>query len=277
MADNPADADLIDLSHTTPLISYLQEIWVRREFAIVVPINDMRAQNMDTALGQLWHLMNPIMLISVYYVIFGVVLDTTRGVDNFLGFLVIGVLLFQLTQRVIQESAASIRRNEFLIRSIRFPRALLPISAVVGQTVAFLPSLLVLFIFVLATGETFSPRWLLLPLVLIAQASFGLGAAFIIARIGFAVGDVQQILPHLFRLLFYMSGVLFSVDAFITSTAMQRLFALNPMYDIITVARWSLMDLAVPKESIIGLVLWALVLPVVGLLYFRANEHRYGA
>jgi len=74
-----------------------------------------------------------------------------------------------------------------------------------------------------------------------------------------------------------MSGVLFSVDAFITSTAMQRLFALNPMYDIITVARWSLMDLAVPKESIIGLVLWALVLPVVGLLYFRANEHRYGA
>ncbi|HIG25025.1 MAG TPA: ABC transporter permease [Acidimicrobiia bacterium] len=277
MADNPADADLIELGTKTPLGPYLKEMWDRREFAIVVPANDIRAQNMDTFLGQLWHLLNPLMLIGVYYIIFGVVLKTSRGVENFLGFLVVGILIFQLSQRAIQEAAASIRRNESLIRSIQFPRSLLPVSAVTGQTIAFIPSLVVLLSFVLITGERPTLRWLLLPIILLGQALFGVGASFIIARIGFAVTDIQQILPHLFRLLFYMSGVIFSVEVFITNTTMQNLFALNPMYDIITAARWALMGLPLPVACVVGLVLWALLLPIAGLLFFRAREHRYGA
>ena len=277
MADYPADADLIELGTKTPLGPYLREMWGRREFAIVVPANDIRAQNMDTALGQLWHLLNPLMLIGVYYVIFGVILKTNRGVDNFLGFLVVGILIFQLTQRAVQEAAASIRRNESLIRSIQFPRSLLPVSAVTGQTIAFVPSLVVLLGFMLITGEIPTWKWLTLPVILLGQALFGVGAAFIIARIGFAVTDIQQILPHLFRLLLYMSGVIFSVEVFITNTTMQNLFALNPMYDIITVARWSLMDLPTPTACVVGLIVWATLLPLTGLLYFRAGEHRYGA
>ena len=277
MSDDSNEAELIELSHSPSLSNYIREIWIRREFAVVVPINDMRAQNMDTALGQLWHLINPMMLISVFYLVFGIMLDTDRGVDNFLGFLVIGVLLFQLSQRTIQESAASIRRNEFLIRSIQFPRALLPVSAVVGQTVAFLPSLLVLVALVLITGEVPTSRWLLLPVILICQAVFGLGASLIVARIGFVMNDVQQILPHLFRLLFYISGVLFSVETFITNLTIKKLFAINPFYDIITIARWSLMDLSAPLECIIGLTVWTITLPIIGIFYFRSNEHRYGA
>ena len=57
---------------------YLSDIWERREFAVVVPANDLRAQNMDTALGQLWHILNPAALIAIYWLIFGVLL----GVDG---------------------------------------------------------------------------------------------------------------------------------------------------------------------------------------------------
>ncbi|MEM9610532.1 MAG: ABC transporter permease [Actinomycetota bacterium] len=270
------DDDLIELGGTIPLGLYLRELWQRREFAIVVPANDVRAQNMDTVLGQAWHLVNPIFLVGVYYVIFGVILSADRGVANYLAFLVVGVLLFQLTQRVVQDSAMTIQRNEGLIRTLQFPRALLPVSALVGQTIAFIPALVVLFGLLLVTGEWPRLTWLLLPAVLVAQSLIGLGGAFVVSRLGFVVRDVQQILPHLFRLLFYMSGVLFVVDEFVEDEFFQRLFALNPMYDVITVARWSLLGTSLPAEVLIGTVLWALVLPISGLLFFRAGERHYG-
>ena len=94
---------------------------------------------------------------------------------------------------------------------------------------------------------------------------------------GNAVRDLAQILPHLFRLLFYMSGVLFSVEVFVENETIVRLFALNPVYDVVTIARWSLLSLDANSWTLLGACIWAVLLPFAGLLYFRAAEHRYGA
>lgn len=268
---------LIDLTAPPSTLTYLREAWRRREFAIVVPAQDLRAQNMDTALGQLWHLLNPALLVGVYFLIFGVVLDTRRGVDNFLGFLIVGVILFHLTQRVVQEAAVSISQNLGLIRSIQFPRILLPAATVNGQTVAFVPALGMALVAVLATGERPSLRWLVLVVVLAAQFLFNFGAALLVARVGAKVTDLRQILPHLFRLLFYGSGVIFSVEAFVQSAAWRRAFALNPIYDIITCARWSLLSATVDASVVWGLVAWSVVMPAVGFVAFHRSERRLGA
>ena len=270
------ERSLKDLNAPLPTVSYLREVWRRREFAIVVPAQDLRAQNMDTALGQLWHLVNPALLVGVYFFIFGVVLDTRRGVDNYLGFLIVGVVLFHLFQRVLQDGAVCIVRNFGLIRSIQFPRILLPIAAVNGQTFAFLPALAVALLAILATGERPSPRWLVLPVVLVAMYVFNLGAALVVARIGTSVRDLQRLLPHLLRLLFYGSGVIFSVDAFVTSENWRRAFALNPVYDLITCARWCLLGSEVDAAVLVGLLVWGTILPVVGLSAFRRAEFRFG-
>ena len=271
------EQSLKDLNAPLPTVSYLREVWRRREFAIVVPAQDLRAQNMDTALGQLWHLVNPALLVGVYFLIFGVVLpDTRRGVDNYLGFLIVGVVLFHLFQRVLQDGAVCIVRNLGLIRSIQFPRILLPIAAVNGQTFAFLPALAVALLAILATGARPSPRWLVLPVVLVAMYVFNLGAALVVARIGTSVRDLQRLLPHLLRLLFYASGVIFSVDTFVTSDSWRRAFALNPVYDLITCARWCLLGSEVDAAVLVGLLVWSAVLPVVGLSAFRRAEFRFG-
>ena len=259
------------------LRGYLAELWARREFAVVVPANDLRAQNMDTVLGQLWHILNPAALVAVYWLVFGVLLETDRGIDNFLGFLVIGVLVFQLTQRVVQDGAVAIPRNEGLIRSIRFPRALLPISSLIGQTIAFGPALLVMLVTLVLTGETPTLRWLVFPLILVAQAGFNVGAGLVAARLGASLRDLQQILPHLFRLVFYMSGVLFAVDRVISNETVVTLMAINPIYAMITASRWALLGTAAGVEIWISVIGWAVVTPMLGLVYFRAREHRYGA
>ena len=256
---------------------YLAELWDRREFAVVLPANDIRVQNMDTVLGQLWHILNPAALVAVYWLVFGVLLNTDRGIDNFLGFLVIGVLVFQLTQRVVQDGSVAMPRNEGLIRSIQFPRAILPISSLVGQTMAFVPALGVMLATLLLTGERMSVRWLVFPLVLGAQSLINLGGGLIAARLGSAVRDLQQILPHLFRIVFYLSGVLFSVERVVSNDTIVGFMAINPIYSLITAARWCLIDTGAGPEVWISIAVWALFSPIVGFVYFISNEQYYGA
>ena len=268
---------LVDLTRPSPPAVYLGEVWRRRDFAILVPVQDLRAQNMGSALGQLWHLLNPALMVAVYFLIFGVILDTSRGVDNFLGFLIVGVVWFHLTQRVVQDAAVCIPRNLGLIRSVQFPRILLPAATVNGQTAAFVPALVLALAAVIATGERPSLRWLALIGVLAAQFVFNFGAALLVARIGAAVPDLRQLLPHVFRLLFYASGVIFSVDAFVTSESWRRAFALNPLYDVITCARWCLLGEPVDSWVVAGMLAWGAVLLVAGFAVFWRSDQRLGA
>ena len=271
------DQELVDLTQPSPPTVYLADVWRRRDFAILVPVQDLRAQNMGSALGQLWHLLNPALMVAVYFLIFGVIIDTSRGVDNFLGFLIVGVVWFHLTQRVVQDAAVCIPRNLGLIRSVQFPRILLPAATVNGQTAAFVPALVLALAAVIATGERPSLRWLALIGVLAAQFVFNFGAALLVARIGAAVPDLRQLLPHVFRLLFYASGVIFSVDAFVTSEFWRRAFALNPIYDVITCARWCLLGEPVDSWVVAGMVAWGVVLLLVGFAVFWRSDQRLGA
>ncbi|MDE0268874.1 MAG: ABC transporter permease [Acidimicrobiaceae bacterium] len=266
---------LIDVTKAPSVPMYLREAWQRREFAIVVPLQDLRAKNMDTVLGQLWHLVNPAMLVGVYFLIFGVILDTRRGVDNFLGFLLVGIVLFHLIQRIAQDASSCVARHIGLIRSIQFPRILLPVSAVNGQAIAFLPALMITLVTLIFTGERPSPRWLVLPVVLVALLFFNFGVGLLLARVGSSIRDLQQLLPHLLRLVLYASGVIFNVDTFISSEVWRKLFALNPVYDVITCARWCLLGLPVDPWVVVGLAAWAVLLPLIAFAIFYRNEKRF--
>jgi teichoic acid transport system permease protein len=75
---------------------YVRSVWARRDFATAVAVGEMRTQNMDTVLGNVWHILNPLLLIGIYYLVFGVILGLSErgGVDNFLAFLAVGVFMF---------------------------------------------------------------------------------------------------------------------------------------------------------------------------------------
>src|SRR5688572_2784464 len=119
--------DLVKLGTTPGVVEYLKALWVRREFAIAIPTAELQAQHRNTVLGGLWHLLNPLLQMGVYYLVFGVILDVNRGVDNFLGFIAIGVFTFHFTTKSVTAGAKAITSNEGLIRAIMFPRAILPL------------------------------------------------------------------------------------------------------------------------------------------------------
>ena len=74
-----------------------------------------------------------------------------------------------------------------------------------------------------------------------------------------------------------MSGVLFSVDRVISNETVVALMALNPIYSFVTASRWALLGTSAGVEIWASVIVWSVVTPIVGLVYFRAREFRYGA
>lgn len=260
---------------------YLRAIWARREFAAHMPMEELRAQHMNTALGNLWHLLNPLLLTGVYYLVFGVLLDVTRGgLDNFVAFLTIGVFTFHYTQKSVLSGAKSIISNEGLIRSLIFPRAILPLGSVIAQTIALGPAVCIMLFVAIGTGERPLFQWMVLVPLFACQAVFNFGVSMVFARMMYRLRDVEQILPYVFRLAFYGSGVLYPVSVFVSEGPWRLLFNLNPLFGFVTTARWAVMSGEAGREInaivVVSIITWSVLVLVFGFLFFIRGEREFG-
>lgn len=231
---------------------------------------------MNSVLGNLWHLLNPALQITVFWLIFGVVLKTNRGVDNFIPFLSVGIFAYQFAQRSTMAGASSIRKNRGLITIISFPRVLLPMTSTAVEALAALPTFGVMFIVVFASGEQVRWTWLLVAPTLVALTLFNLGLAMVAARAANRIADIQQLLPFLFRLGFYASGVLFNVSSYVEQPKYRLLFEANPLYCFIQINRSFVLGSELEAPILLSAGLWTVGLLFGGFLWFRAGEDSYG-
>lgn len=267
---------LRDVQAREPLAAYLRETWTRRAYVWNVAVNELRQRQVTNVLGNLWHLLNPALNIAVYYLIFGLLLKTDRGVDNFFVFLTVGLFVFQFTQKATTEGAKSIVGNKGIIKAVRFPRALIPLTSTVTELLAMLPNVVVMLFVAIVSGEPVRATWLALVPLMLVQFVFSLGAAMIAARMTTHFIDTLQILPFVFRLLLYASGVIFSVDAYVDRGGfVHTLFVLNPVYCFISIARWAVMDMPLRGEVLTSASIWSVAVLIVGFFWFRGAEEQY--
>jgi teichoic acid transport system permease protein len=280
MTSTDPAAHLRPLTTDLPAGQYLAAMWARRDFAIALPLEEVRSAHQNTLLGNVWHLANPMLSVAVYYLVFGVMLDVSRGTDNYILWLMIGVFTFGLTNRCVLGGATSISNNQGLMRAVRFPRALLPVSLVISRLLTFTIELGVLAAVALVTGEGFSARWLALPMVVAVHSALNLGGAFIAARLNDSFRDIQQIIPFVFRLLTYVSGVMFPLDQYLTEdkagSTITTIVKLNPLVGVIDLYRWVFLGTSVRFDELWKLLATSALLLVFGFWYFRSAESKYG-
>ena len=150
-------------------------------------------------------------------------------------------------------------------------------SVLIEALLQFVPSLFLIALVTTIEAGGPSWNWLAIPVVFAAAGSISLGLGLLSARVGAFLTDLQQLLPHFFRIMLYVSGVLFSVDDRIHNETIRKLFFLNPFYDIIEAARWAFMGRPIGERAVVGLVAWSIGSLAIGLLVFKRGEHRYGA
>ena len=261
------------------LVDYFRSLWQRRHFIVTYARSRNEALYAGSGLGQLWQVLTPLLNAGVYYVIFGLLLNASRGVDNYPAFLIAGVFIFTYTQRSVTGGSRAITSNLGLIRALHFPRASLPLAAIVMELQQLLVATGVLLVLVLLTGEPLALGWLLLVPILVLQTLFNAGLAMVFARWTNRLRDLEQFLPFALRTWQYASGVFFSI-AVVTqdmSVAVQVVLQFNPAVVYIELVRGTLIESHDAYWYAWPLALgWALVTFVVGFRYFYASEEAYG-
>ena len=224
--------------------AYLKQLWQRRHFIVAFATARNVAMYSDARLGQVWQILTPLLNAAVYFLIFGVILDTRRGVPNFIAFLVTGVFIFNFTQRSFLIASRVINDSLPLIRALHFPRACLPLGYVLIELQQMAVSMVVLVVIVLATGEPLTWYWLLVLPAIALQTFFNVGTALVLARIGAGVEDVSQLIPFIVRTWLYASGVMFFIPALSTlylHAKVSYLLQINPAAVYIQLVRNSLL------------------------------------
>jgi teichoic acid transport system permease protein len=312
LAQMAAEFGLRPSSARPDLISYLRLLWQRRHFIIGYATARNVSMYTEARLGQLWQVLTPLLNSAVYYLIFGILFEQNRGIYHYTAYLVIGVFIFSFTERSIVVGSTVMRANITLIRALYFPRACLPLAYVMVEFEQLLASALVMFAIVLADGEPLTWYWLLLAPVLLLQATFNMGAALIMARLGAGAQDFSQLIPFLTRIWRYFCGVMYAINSLPASLPAwsKGVLSLNPAAVYISLVRYAIMytqreyapgaqpyNLAKcalftskkipslqaychPTTSITELWLvafgWAVVTLVVGVLFFWQAETKYG-
>lgn len=258
---------------------YLVMLWDYRHFMAYDARARVRSGNRRDRLGSIWLILNPVLNGLTYYLVFGVLLQTGRGIENFVGYLVIGIFLFQFSARSITNGARSLQQNRAVIQAFSFPRAALPIAVNLRELFANLPVLVVmmLIVLVLPPAEDVTWRWLLIIPALALQWTFNLGVSLILARVISKVSDFVHLLSFALRALLYVSAVFYSYDRFIQHPVLLEIVQLNPLYNVLDIVRDCLLYAEVPAwQSWAVLGAWAFGMLSIGAVYFWRAEESYG-
>jgi teichoic acid transport system permease protein len=252
---------------------YLTELWRRREFAWYLGMGNLKARNASTALGLLWWVLNPILLGGVYFLVFGVIFESRRP-DNFLAYLLSGMFVFHFTSQAMTGGANSILSNSRLLANLKFPRLILPISALLESTVGFLASLLVFYAIAIPTGQALPGyRLIYLPGALVVHLMFNLGLSCLTARLAVPFRDINNLIPYVNRIWLYLSPVIWPLSLLDNaSDTTVRLVHLNPMFHIIEVYRAVLFNTPINLEHLLTAVAVSLGMGLIGMALFIKYE-----
>ena len=235
----------LKLSGARPsLPRYLVELWQRRHFIWGYATARSVSMYTEARLGQLWQVLTPLLNAGVYYLIFGLLFQASRGVENYAAFLLAGVFVFAFTERSIVTGSNVMRANLQLIRALYFPRASLPLAYVLVELQQMLVGFIVLIPVMLISHEPLSWYWFLLIPTVILQTMFNVGAALIVARLGGSMADVSELIPFILRITRYFCGVMYMVTTLPAAVPEWgvKLLSLNPPAVYISLVRVALMQ-----------------------------------
>jgi teichoic acid transport system permease protein len=256
-----------------PLGSYFRELWHRRQFAFEMSRTNLRAQHYQTALGQLWLVLNPLLLTLVYFLLVDILRHGTRG-PVFFAHLMACLFAYHFFQQSMQQGAKSVVGGGRLILNTAFPRTLLPLSSVMTGFMRFLPTMGVYAVVHVASGLPIGPHllWAIPVFMILTVFTFGMVTLVAAGQVYFR--DVSNFLPYLLRIWMYASPVLYTVAEL--KRSFPALIYINPLAPIL--AAWSdvLIRGKVPPHGYLMLgSAWAIAVLIVGGLFFVSREREF--
>ena len=255
-----------------PLGRYWKSLWARRTFISQYSKSELREQHFDSVFGQLWLVLNPLLLSAVYFlliVIIGGSSDSTRY-----GHLTASLFLFYMVSNSLTGGVKSVTAGQRLILNTAFPRIMLPISATIIALFKFIPTLLVFLVMRTIIGLPFGWEMLWAIPVFFITMLFALGVAITISCVNVYFRDITSFLPYLTRTLLYLSPILYEASSL--SPKLRALEIFNPLFPILDSWSKAVVHSQVPEtSSMLQGLAWALGIFLVGTYFFLSREREF--
>jgi teichoic acid transport system permease protein len=255
-----------------PLGAYLRSLWSRRSFIAEFSRSELREQNYGSVFGQLWLVLNPLLLSGVYFLLIYIIggqSDSTRY-----GHLTASLFLFYLVSNSLTGGVKSITAGQRLILNTAFPRIMLPISAMVIALFKFVPTLAVFFVMRTVLGLDYSwQMFWAIPVILIALL-MGLGMAILISCINVYFRDIASFLPYMTRSLLYLSPILYQASDL--SDKLRDFEIANPIFYLLDA--WSQVMVYAQAPDLFSLMhslIWAAAIFIIGTYFFLSRERDF--
>lgn len=189
--------------------SALRELFRFRQLIAVLVVRELKVRYKRSVFGLLWTMLNPLLLMVVYAVVFTTIMPVAQ--HNFTIFLLAGLLPWLFFSTAILQGLNAILGNQELIRKVRLPQAVFPLSVVGSNLVNFALSLVPLFAMMAALRQPFTPALLFLPVGMIILTLFTSGVTLLFATFTVFFRDVRHLAEVALQMLMYLSPVLYDL------------------------------------------------------------------
>ncbi|TAK34030.1 MAG: ABC transporter permease [Chloroflexota bacterium] len=258
-----------------PMLPRALEILQYRELLFTLAVRELKLRYRNSVLGFVWSLLNPLLMMAVFLLVFGVMMPN-NGVKNFPAFLLAGILPWNWLAATIGGSVNCLVGNANLLKKVYFPAEVLPISAALANMINFLLAMVAFFAIFFAFGLTPTVTVVLLPVVMIVQLIFLLGASFFLSALNVSFRDTAVIMEVVIMAWFFFTPVFYDIHQLFPEYG-RLMYIVNPAASLVSSYRLILLDGAWPEPLFLLRTFGtSLLVFVVGYAFFLRRVRRFG-
>ncbi len=284
-SDNPASYPK-DIETPTVLIQpthgwaslQLAAVWRFRELLYFLVWRDIKVRYKQTALGMLWIVLQPVVSMIIFSVLFGLLLNVPSEGVPYPIFAYAALLPWNYFASSLTRSSTSLVGNAHLITKIYFPRLIIPISGVLSGLVDFAIAFLVLIGLMFFYRITPTLAVVFLPAFLLLAVLTALGFSLWLSALNVRFRDVNYLVPFLVQIWMYLTPVIYATT--LIPERFRFLLSLNPMTGVVVGFRWALLGSQAGDFQLMGplfaiSVVITLAVLISGTFFFRTTERTF--
>ena len=249
-------------------------LWEYRELVFFMVWRDLTTRYKQTALGIGWAVLQPVVTLVIFSLVFGRVAKVPTGDTPYTLFALVGLVPWTYFSQAVGRAGQGLVRDASLISKVYFPRLVVPLASSITPLVDFAIAFLLMAVMLVWYQVMPTPAIALLPLFILMAFAATMGFGLWFAALNVRYRDVSHIIPFFVQIGLFASPIAY--PSHLVPVEWQTLYALNPMVCVIEGFRWCLLGGAPPSLEMIGMGLLTIVLFLpTGLIYFKATERTF--
>jgi len=250
------------------------EVWEHRELLHTLVGREIKLRYKQTAIGVSWVLLQPLVTMLIFTVIFGGLAKMPSDGVWYPVFALTALLPWTYFSQAVTRAGGALVSNANLVSKIYFPRILLPLSTVIAPLVDFVLSLVLLFGLLVYAGIPLTWKLATLPIFILIAMISALGVSLVVSATNVKYRDVGHAIPFVMQIWMFVSPIVYPVS--LVPEQWRFLYGLNPMAGVIEGFRWAVLGQTAPDPTVMAAsFLVFVVFLLVSLVYFRQMERQF--